>query len=105
MYKIQCIMTTKLAIRLGGIVCVFRTVILPKARKCIIYHIPTPINTLPLQITAKLYTHTQIGFVNNTKQLFLNGYSSNCLVENCYVGLCRCVETSFGFEVFHLFFL
>ena len=76
-----------------------------KARKCIIYDIPMLLNTLPLQITAKLHTHTQIGFVNNTKQLFLNGYSSTCLVENCYVGLCRCVETSFGVEVFHLFFL
>ena len=57
------------------------------------------------QITAKLNTHTKIGFVNNIKRLFLNGYSSTCLVENCYVGLCRCVETSCGFEVFHLFFL
>ena len=42
-------------------------------------------------ITVKLYTHSQIGFVNYTKQLFLNGYTSTCLVENCYV--CRCVET------------
>ena len=33
----------------------------------------------------------QIGFVNYTKQLFLNGHTSACLVENCYV--CRCVET------------
>ena len=30
------------------------------------------LNTLPLQITAKLYTHSQIEFVNYTKQLFLN---------------------------------
>ena len=52
-----------------------------KARKCIRYHIPMLLNTLPLQI----------GFVNYTKQLFLNGYTSTCLVENCYV--CRCVET------------
>ncbi len=49
------------------------------------------LNTLPLQITAKLYTHSQIGFVNYTKQLFLNGNTSTFLVENCYV--CRCVET------------
>ena len=62
-----------------------------KARKCITYHIPMLLNTLPLQITAKLYTHSQIGFVNYTKQLFLNGYTSTCLVENSYV--CRCVET------------
>ena len=62
-----------------------------KARKCIRYHIPMLLNTLPLQITAKLYTHSQIGFVNYTKPLFLNGYTSTCLVENCYV--CRCVKT------------
>ena len=58
-----------------------------KARKCIRYLIPMLLNTLPLEITAKVYTHSQIGFV----QLFLNGYTSTCLVENCYV--CRCVET------------
>ena len=65
-----------------------------KARKCIRYHIPMLLNMLPLPITAKLYTHSQIGFVNYTKQLFLNGYTSTCLVENCYV--CRCVETWCG---------
>ena len=62
-----------------------------KARKCIRYHIPMLLNTLPLQITAKLYAHSQIGFVNYKKQLFLNGYTSTCLEENWYV--CRCVET------------
>ena len=62
-----------------------------KARKCIRYQIPMLLNTLHLQITAILYTHSQIGFVNYTKQLFLNGYTSTCLVENCYVY--RCVET------------
>ena len=62
-----------------------------KARKCIRYHIPMLLNMLPAQITAKLYTHSQIGFVNYTKQLLLNKYSNTCLIENCYV--CRCVET------------
>ena len=56
------------------------------------------LNTLPLQITAKLYTHSQIGFVNYTKQL-LNGYTSTCLVENCYMVLKR----DAGFEVFYRF--
>ena len=65
-----------------------------KVRKCIRYHMPMLLNTLPLQITAKLYTHSQIGFVNYTKQLFLNGYTSTCLVVNCYV--CTCVETWCG---------
>ena len=62
-----------------------------KARKCIRYHIPMLLNMLPAQITAKLYTHSQIGFVNYTKQLLLNKYSNTCLIENCCV--CRCVET------------
>ena len=48
-----------------------------KARKCIRYHIPMLINTLPLQSTAKLNTNSY------TTQLFLNGYPSTCLVENC----------------------
>ena len=62
-----------------------------KARKCIRYHIPMLLNMLPAQLTAKLYTHSQIGLVNYTKQLLLNKYSNTCLIENCYV--CRCVET------------
>ena len=39
------------------------------------------LNSLPLQITAKLYTPSQIGIVNYTKQLFLNGYTRTCLVK------------------------
>ena len=43
------------------------------------------LNTLSLQITVKLYARSQIEFVKYTKQLFLNGYTSTCLVEDCYV--------------------
>ena len=85
-WNMHCIMTTKLDI---VTIFVFRTVILPKPE--IRYHIPMLLNVLPAQITAKLYTHSQIGFVNYTKQLLLNKYSNTCLIENCYV--CRCVET------------
>ena len=57
------------------------------------------LNTLPLQITAKLYTRSQIGFVNYTKQLFLNGYTSTCLVETAmYVDV---LKRDAGFEIFY----
>ena len=72
-------------------------------RKCIRYNIPMLLNTLPLQITVKLYTHSQIGFINYTKQLFLNGYTSTCLVENCYVQYVDVLKRNAGFEVFYRF--
>ena len=63
---------------------------------------PMLLNTLRLQITAKLYTHSQFGFVNYTKHLFLNGYTSTCLVENCYVCI-DVLKRDAGFEVFYRF--
>ena len=85
-------MTTKLDI---VTIFVFRTVILPKPENVLGVTYPWEcsmlLNMLPAQITAKLYTHSQIGFVNYTKQLILNEYSNTCLIENCYV--CKCVET------------
>ena len=91
-WKMQCTITTKQDI---VTIFVFRYQNTTKARKCIRYHINMLLNSLPLHITAKLYTHSQIGFVNYTKQLFLNGYTRICLVENGYV--CRCVERNVRF--------
>ena len=67
LWKMQCrpTMTTKL-----DIVTIIPHSHTTKARKCIRYHIPMLLNALPLQITAILYTHSQIRFVNYTKQLF-----------------------------------
>ena len=76
-WNMHCIMTTKLEI---VTIFVFRSHT-AKARKCIRYHIPMLLNTLPVLITAKLYTHSQIGFVNYTKQLLLNGYSNRKLLD------------------------
>ena len=87
-WNMHCIMTTKLDI---VTIFVFRTVVLPKPENVLDITYPMLLNMLPAQITAKLYTHSQIGFVNYTKQLLLNKYSNTCLIENCYV--CRCVET------------
>ncbi len=80
------------------------------------------LNTLPLQITAKLYTHSQIGFVNYTKQLFLNGYihpfymNSKTLInfeftdvdENTVIDVLRQLplKSSFGFDgIFHTYYI
>ena len=85
-WKMHCIMTTKLDI---VTVFVFRTVILPKRGNMLDITYPCFSTRYLLQMTAKLNTHSQIGLVNYTKQLLLNGYTSICLLENCYV----CVET------------
>ena len=57
------------------------------------------LNMLPAQITAKLYTHSQIGLVDYTKQVLLNEYSNTCLIiENCYV-----LKRDAFFDLFYLF--
>ena len=38
------------------------------------------LNSLPLQVAAKLYTRRQSGFVNYAKQSFVNEYTSNTRV-------------------------
>ena len=56
---------------------------------------------LPAQITAKLYTHRQIGFVNYTKQLLLNEYSNTCLIETVmYVNV---LKRDAFFDLFYIF--
>ena len=74
-----------------------------KARKCIRYHIPMLLNMLPAQITAKLYTHSQMGFVNYTKQLLLNEYSNTRLIENCFMYVNVLKRDAF-FYLFYLFY-
>ena len=93
-WNMHCIMTTKLDI---VTIFVFRTVILPKPENVLGITYPC-FSMLPAQITAKLYTHSQIGFVNYTKQLLLNEYSNTRTVM--YVNV---LKRDAFFDLFYLF--
>ena len=56
-----------------------------RARKCIKFHIPLLLRSMPPCIIDKIYTHSLNGFSNYTKQYMLAGYENICQTRNCYV--------------------
>ena len=56
-----------------------------RARKCIQFHIPLLLRSMPTFIVDKIYTHSLNGFSNYTKQYMLAGYENSCQTRNCYV--------------------
>ena len=56
-----------------------------RARKCIKFHIPLLLRSMPPCIIDKIYTRSLNGFSNYTKQYMLAGYENICQTRNCYV--------------------
>ena len=56
-----------------------------RARKCIKFHIPLLLRSMPTCIIDTIYTHSLNGFSNYTKQYMLAGYENICQTRNCYV--------------------
>ena len=55
------------------------------AEKCIRYYIPQLLQKTPLSITQKLYTHSPGGFAHYVKLYYINNYSDDCNILNCYI--------------------
>ena len=53
--------------------------------KCIAYRIVTIINSCPHIIKDKLYTHGLSGLMIYMKRFFIENYSNNCNLVNCFV--------------------
>ena len=54
------------------------------SRKCIRYSITHIVNTTPLCITEKMYTHSLHGLSKYIKKYALNQYKTSCNIGNCY---------------------
>ena len=55
------------------------------AEKCIRYSVPRLINGINTNIYDKLCTHSFDGFVQFTKRFFIQNYTEDCTLVNCYV--------------------
>ena len=55
------------------------------AEKCIRHYIPVLIHRTPLCITQKLSTHSPEGFAHYVKLNYLNNYSDDCHILNCFI--------------------
>jgi len=55
------------------------------AKKCIRYKIPVTFNNCPETVREKIQTHSYQGFTTYVKKHFLNQYSYECHLSNCYI--------------------
>ena len=55
------------------------------SRHCLRNHISTIINATPTEIIQKINTHSYKGYSNYIKKKYLEGYSADCSIENCYI--------------------
>ena len=55
------------------------------SKKCIRYHLPKLIQSLPNCITGKVHTHSYQSFINYAKQHILKNYPTECQIQNCYI--------------------
>lgn len=55
------------------------------AKNCIRFDLPGTINTAPLHIQNKIYTHSLQGLANYMKNDYIQKYQEVCTIENCYV--------------------
>ena len=55
------------------------------ARRLIRNSIPYTINNLPEQVTSKIRTHSQTGFITYAKHYFIQSYQETCTRLNCFV--------------------
>ena len=54
-------------------------------RACVRYQLPKTVNTMPRSITDKEHTHSFNGFSTYVKIIFLDTYTTDCKITNCYV--------------------
>lgn len=52
---------------------------------CLRYVITKTLNNIPTSISSKVNTHSKDGFATCIKKYFINKYTINCTIENCYV--------------------
>ena len=55
------------------------------ADKCIRHILPSILNSTDDLITSKVYTHTYESFSNYIKQYYVKNYSTQCILQNCYI--------------------
>ena len=55
------------------------------AKSTIRFKIPELVKLTPICIIEKISTHSIQGFSQYAKKYFLNQYSENCLLQNCYI--------------------
>ena len=55
------------------------------AKNCIRFDLPSTINTAPLHIQNKIYTHSIQGLANYMKNYYLQNYQESCVIANCYI--------------------
>ena len=55
------------------------------SRHCLRNHISTIINATPTEIIQKINTHSYKGYSNYIKKKYLEAYSTECTIENCYI--------------------
>ena len=55
------------------------------ADKCIRHILPSILNSTDDLITSKVYTHTYESFSNYIKQYYIKNYSTQCILQNCYI--------------------
>ena len=54
------------------------------AKRCIRINLPRTLNATPQPVKDKLFTHSFRGFVNYAKLIFIQKYTIECTITNCY---------------------
>ena len=55
------------------------------AKRCIRINLPRTLNATPQPVKDKLFTHSFRGFVNYAKLIFIQKYTIECTITNCYI--------------------
>ena len=55
------------------------------AKRCIRINLPRTLNATPQPVKDKLFTHSFRGFVNYAKLIFIQKYTIECSITNCYI--------------------
>ena len=53
--------------------------------KCLRNNLSRVLNSTPQLVLDKAETHSYFGFANYAKSIFINSYSSECYIDNCFV--------------------
>ena len=54
-------------------------------QKCLRNNLPIVVSSTPPNILDKVLTHSYNGFANYTKDRYIEAYSLDCYIENCYI--------------------
>ena len=55
------------------------------AKNCLRYDLPETINSLPIAIRDKFYTHSYQGLTRYAKKFYIQSYQEVCDTPNCYI--------------------